>query len=145
MVSAKATDGVQVPPGTVAASAQLLAEPTSVLAAAASRRLAKLVGEATELIMKLESVSASGTLVEMLNSALASLKAQYTAVQAFANAKIDNAEMYLPYSKATDAIVEYYQNKKQFADALIRVGKSQAEPKPSSPAKAAPPAKGPSP
>ena len=81
----------------------------------------------------------------MLNSALASLKAQYTAVQAFANAKIDNPALYLPYSKATDAIVEYYQNKKQFADALIRVGKSQAEPKPSSPAKAAPPAKGPSP
>lgn len=99
-----------------------------MIAAAASRRLAKLVGEATELILKLQSVSASSTLVEMLSSALKSLKEQYSAVTAFADAKVEDSALYEPYRVATDKIIAYYESKKQFANALIRVGKSQSEP-----------------
>ncbi len=103
----------------------MLPESTVKLAQAAARTLAKTSGECTELVLKLQSCRASATLVSQLQSALASLQQQYTAVQAFADAQINDQAMYEPYKTAAEEILAYYQDVKQYANALVNVQKRQ--------------------
>jgi hypothetical protein len=95
------------------------------LATAAAKGLAKTCGECTELVLKLQFCRASATLVTQLQSALNTLQQQYSAVQAFADAKINDMDQYEPYKQRTDQILAYYQDVKQYANALVNVQKKQ--------------------
>ena len=93
--------------------------------ALAAKQLAKFAGEAMETVLRLQGCNASATLVSQLQSAQESLQQQYCAAQAFVDAKIQDVDQYKPYEEATERIVAYYQDRKQYATALIGVSRRQ--------------------
>ena len=73
--------------------------------------------------MKLQAVHASETLVSQISSACDSISKQYQALTAFINLKSENAEMFEKYNTASQAILEYYHDKRTFATALLGAAK----------------------
>ena len=88
-------------------------------------KLGKLSGEAHEKVLALEQIAASETLVIQLRSAATSLAAQHKALGVPVRAKVNDASRYTEYLNVATSIINYYQEKLQFANAHIGVAKRQ--------------------
>ena len=65
-------------------------------------------------------------MVKQLTSASLSLEAQYVALSEVVKQKINVAETYEPYMTAATQILDYYEDKKSSANALISCSRRQA-------------------
>ena len=112
-------------PATAGEANPIVPESPVKLAQASAKHLAKISGECTELVLKLRFCRASQTLIAQLESASKSLQAQFSSVQAFADAKITDPALCEPYKEATDNILAYYNDVKVYAQALVNVKRKE--------------------
>jgi hypothetical protein len=91
----------------------------------ALQKLAKKSGEARELVLTLDSLQASETLVAQLQSAADALAAQYRALVPMVSNSVTDPAVLSPYLDKAEQICAYYVQKKAFADALVSVNKRQ--------------------
>jgi hypothetical protein len=95
------------------------------LAAEMLKKLAKRAGDARQYSLQLGSIKASDTLVAQMQSTAKSLEDQYRALAVHVTAKTDDATILGPFMSAAQKLLDYYTEKKQFADALVNVSRRQ--------------------
>ena len=91
------------------------------------RKLSKAMGECVTVIMELEELDASDTLVKQLQSANAALIGQAKAIGSLIAREVNTDHEYEPYLAKAQEILTYFNNKRQMSNAFIGVAKRQAK------------------
>jgi hypothetical protein len=90
------------------------------------KKLSKDAGDARKTLIEITAMDASETLCLQIKSAAESLEGQYAAVQTFMKGEShDDPAMWLTYAVQSNSILDYYQEKKQYANALGGVQRRQ--------------------
>ena len=90
--------------------------------------LTKLSGAACEMILKLKAMpeNAEGW-IKSLECSKEEMEQLYGELSAMTGRKVNDEEVYVPFQERFDAVVEEYNNRKQFVNAFLNVRKRQEQ------------------
>ena len=84
-------------------------------------------GEVRQSALRMKSIEASDTLVQQLTSASTSLELQYNELSSVVLQKVNCAETYDPFMSQATKNLEYYDDRKVYANALASCKKRQTK------------------